>query len=63
MSTTPRLRTSALARPARAEQVRPETIDAWLDTLHGLASARRAERVSLARSGTELRARLDASSR
>ncbi len=63
MSTTRRLRTSAPARPGRAGEARPETIDAWLDTLHGLASARRAERVSLARSGTELRARLDASSR
>jgi hypothetical protein len=35
-----------------------EVADAWLDTLHCLATARTAERSALERSGVALRARL-----
>jgi hypothetical protein len=42
--------------------LRATDIDAWLDTVHRLASGRAAERVELAPAGSALRARLRAKS-
>lgn len=46
----------ALAR--RAPTARAQALDAWLETLHGLAVSRTAERAALAKAGHELRSRL-----
>ena len=42
----------------RAPTARAEPYDAWLETLHGLATTRTAERAALAESGHALRVRL-----
>ena len=63
MSTMPCARRRSLVREAPSAPARPESIDRWLDTIHGLARARLSERTALAPIGRELRARLAARSR
>ena len=64
MSTLPwLLRRSAGRRPAIDRQDGPDPdMDAWLETVHRLASGRAADRERLAPAGAELRARLRAKS-
>ena len=63
MSTMPWARRRPIVQRDARPAARPESIDIWLDTLQGLAGARRAERKALAPLGRELRVRLDRQSR
>ena len=42
----------------RVSTAKAEALDAWLETLHSLATTRTAERTALAKSGHALRVRL-----